>query len=176
MTGQITQWIGEDVRSSWFQGLVTDGPQALREELDAAAAKATGAYAALRDWLRGTYGPAVVDSPDIAGDERYARWVRYWNGMDPDLEEAYLYGWSEFYRLRAEMASQAADILPGAPLGRHGVSPTMDTRSTVWNGCATGKQLLGSARPGHRLQTGRAGLAGRQGRGPHRARRRLRPR
>ncbi|SFT22735.1 Uncharacterized conserved protein, DUF885 familyt [Streptomyces sp. ok210] len=142
VTGQITQWLGEDVRSSWFQGLVTDGPQVLREELDAAAAEATGAYAALRDWLRGTYGPAVVDSPDIAGDERYARWVRYWNGMDPDLEEAYLYGWSEYYRLRAEMASQAADILPGA---------------TPWQALGYladhGHAIDGVERVRHRLQT-----------------------
>ncbi|MET8957432.1 DUF885 family protein [Streptomyces sp. NPDC004393] len=64
--GQITHWLGGGVRSSWFQGLVDGGPQTLREELDTAAAKATGAYAALRDWFRETYGPAVAGSADIA--------------------------------------------------------------------------------------------------------------
>ncbi|KOV51750.1 hypothetical protein ADL00_39865 [Streptomyces sp. AS58] len=111
---QIGQWIGGGARSSWFRGLVDGGPQELRAELDAAAARATGAFATLRDWLRDTYAPAVEGAPDIVGDERYARWVRFWNGTESDLAEAYAYGWSEFHRLRADMTAEAARILPGA--------------------------------------------------------------
>ncbi|WP_129843605.1 DUF885 domain-containing protein [Streptomyces sp. RFCAC02] len=112
--GQLDEWCGGADGPSWFAGLVADGPEALRAELTGAAAEATGAIAALRDWLRDVYAPAVEGSPDVVGRERYALWSRYWNGADLDLEEAYAYGWSEFHRLLAEMTAEAAKILPGA--------------------------------------------------------------
>jgi uncharacterized protein (DUF885 family) len=110
--GQIAEWTGEDGSGSWFAALTADGPQELRAELDAAAEAATAAYAELRDWLRDVYAPAVAGAPDPVGRERYARWSKYWNGTDLDLDEAYAYGWSEFRRLREEMLSEAGRILP----------------------------------------------------------------
>ncbi|MEU8571284.1 DUF885 domain-containing protein [Streptomyces pathocidini] len=109
---QLDDWVGKD--RSWFAEFTAAGPQELRTELDMAAALATGAFADLRDWLRATYAPAVAGAPDTVGRERYARWSRYWNGTDLDLDEAYAYGWSEYHRLLAEMRTEAEKILPGA--------------------------------------------------------------
>ncbi|GDY47349.1 hypothetical protein SANT12839_082310 [Streptomyces antimycoticus] len=50
---QLTEWIGTD--GGWFADFTAEGPDALRGELDEAAAEATGALVALRDWLRETY-------------------------------------------------------------------------------------------------------------------------
>ncbi|MFI2352167.1 DUF885 domain-containing protein [Streptomyces sp. NPDC019443] len=110
--GQMTEWLGTD--RSWFEDLVADGPSTLRSELDAAARTATTALGELRDWMRDVYAPAVVDAPDTVGRERYARWSRFFNGTDLDLDEAYAYGWSEYHRLLAEMKTEADKILPGA--------------------------------------------------------------
>ncbi|MEV6011138.1 DUF885 domain-containing protein [Streptomyces sp. NPDC051976] len=112
--GQIGEWIGEESGQSWFAGLVAEGPRDQRVELDAAAAEATAAYAALRDWLRDTYAPGVEGAPDTVGRERYARWAMLWNGTDLDLDEAYAYGWSEYHRIHAEMVAEAGKILPDA--------------------------------------------------------------
>ncbi|QQN76153.1 DUF885 domain-containing protein [Streptomyces sp. XC 2026] len=112
--GQLEEWIADGAEKSWFAQFVADGPEALRAELAEGAREATGAIVALREWLAGTYSPGVAGAPQIVGRERYARWVRYWNGTDLDLDEAYAYGWSEFHRLHAEMKAEAAKILPGA--------------------------------------------------------------
>ncbi|MEU6083297.1 DUF885 domain-containing protein [Streptomyces sp. NPDC047108] len=110
--GQLDEWVGKD--RSWFAEFTSAGPKELRTELDMAAAVATGAFEDLRDWLHDTYAPAVQGSPDVVGRDRYARWSRYWNGTDLDLDEAYAYGWSEYHRLMAEMRTEAEKILPGA--------------------------------------------------------------
>ncbi|MFD7290565.1 DUF885 domain-containing protein [Streptomyces sp. NPDC059863] len=110
--GQLTEWVGEE--RGWFEEFVSAGPDGLRTELDTAAGTATASLAELRDWMREVYAPAVEGSPDTVGRERYARWSRYFNGTDLDLDEAYAYGWSEYHRLRAEMTTEAEKILPGA--------------------------------------------------------------
>ncbi|MGW0699953.1 DUF885 domain-containing protein [Streptomyces sp. NPDC002867] len=110
--GQMTDWIGGG--RSWFEDFVADGPSSLRVELDVAAGTATESLVALRDWVRDVYTPAVADAPDTVGRERYARWARYFNGTDLDLDEAYAYGWSEYHRLLGEMEAEADKILPGA--------------------------------------------------------------
>ncbi|MFD3524009.1 DUF885 domain-containing protein [Streptomyces sp. NPDC058653] len=109
---QLTDWAGDG--RGWFEEFAASGPDSLRAELDAAAVAATGAVVELRDWMRDVYAPAVEDAPDTVGRERYARWSRYFNGTDLDLDEAYAYGWSEYHRLYAEMTTEAAKILPGA--------------------------------------------------------------
>ncbi|OEJ57779.1 hypothetical protein BGM19_07150 [Streptomyces agglomeratus] len=111
-TGQLTEWAGDG--SGWFDAYAAAGPASLRAELDKAAGAATAAVAALRDWMRDVYGPAVKDAPDTVGRERYARWSRFYNGTDLDLDEAYAYGWSEYHRLLGEMRTEAERILPGA--------------------------------------------------------------
>ncbi|MFI5831169.1 DUF885 domain-containing protein [Streptomyces sp. NPDC051578] len=114
--GQLTTWAGQDTdgERDFFGAFVTDGPESRRAELDKAAAGATAAVVELRDWMRDVYAPAVEGRPDTVGRERYARWARYFNGTDLDLDEAYAYGWAEFHRLLAEMKAEAAKILPGA--------------------------------------------------------------
>ncbi|MER6091015.1 DUF885 domain-containing protein [Streptomyces bluensis] len=112
---QLTEWADTDGSGrGWFEDFASAGPDALRAELDAAARAATGAVVELRDWMRDAYAPAVEDAPNVVGRERYARWSRYFNGTDLDLDEAYAYGWSEFHRLLAEMEQEAEKILPGA--------------------------------------------------------------
>ncbi|MDQ0963472.1 uncharacterized protein (DUF885 family) [Streptomyces sp. B4I13] len=116
---QLTQWSDADGEGrGWFEEFVSAGaesrPDALRAELDDAARAATAAVVRLRDWVRDVYAPTVEGAPDAVGRERYARWSRYYNGTDLDLDEAYAYGWAEYHRLLAEMKKEAEKILPGA--------------------------------------------------------------
>ncbi|MER7482005.1 DUF885 domain-containing protein [Streptomyces sp. NPDC126510] len=112
---QLGEWADSDGEGhGWFEQYAAAGPEALRSELDAAARSATEAVVGLRDWMRDVYAPTIEGAPDVVGRERYARWVRYFNGTDLDLDEAYAYGWSEYHRLLGEMKSEAEKILPGA--------------------------------------------------------------
>ncbi|MFD7301607.1 DUF885 domain-containing protein [Streptomyces pharetrae] len=112
---QLTEWADTDGSGrGWFEDFAAAGPEALRTGLDEAARAATAAVAELRDWIREVYAPAVEGAPDTVGRDRYARWARYYNGTDLDLDEAYAYGWSEFHRLLGEMRAEAERILPGA--------------------------------------------------------------
>ncbi|MGW2326168.1 DUF885 domain-containing protein [Streptomyces sp. NPDC001700] len=135
--GQLDEWIGTD--GGWFADFAAEGPDALRAELDEAAAAATGALAALRDWLRDVYGPGVEGAPEVVGRERYQRWSRMWNGTDLDLDEAYAYGWAEYHRIHAEMRAEAEKILPGSTpwealrhLDEHGVHIEGVEETRVW--------------------------------------------
>ncbi|MFB6776069.1 DUF885 domain-containing protein [Streptomyces sp. NPDC056352] len=110
---QLTEWVGQD-GTGFYQGFVAAGPDSLRADLDDAARQARQATQALRDWMRDVYAPAVEGAPDTVGRERYARWSRYFNGTDLDLDEAYAYGWSEYHRLLGEMKAEAEKVLPGA--------------------------------------------------------------
>ncbi|NLU73465.1 DUF885 domain-containing protein [Streptomyces sp. HNM0575] len=115
--GQLDEWVGDGADGDgkgWFAAFAAEGPEALTEVLVSAADDATAAVRQLRDWLRETYEPGVAGSPETVGRERYARWARYWNGADLDLDEAYAYGWAEFHRLLGEMRTEAEKILPGA--------------------------------------------------------------
>ncbi|MEV6960583.1 DUF885 domain-containing protein [Streptomyces sp. NPDC051207] len=112
--GQLTEWADTGQGRGWFEDFAAKGPDALRAELDQAARGATAAVVELRDWLRDVYAPQVQGAPDTVGRERYARWSRYYNGTDLDLDEAYAYGWSEFHRILGEMKQEAEKILPGA--------------------------------------------------------------
>jgi uncharacterized protein (DUF885 family) len=112
---QLTEWSDTDGQGrGWFEDFVAPGPDTLRAELDAAARTATEAVVSLRDWMRDVYAPAIEGAPNTVGRERYARWSRYFNGTDLDLDEAYAYGWAEYHRLLAEMKQEAEKILPGA--------------------------------------------------------------
>ncbi|MFG2817410.1 DUF885 domain-containing protein [Streptomyces sp. NPDC048410] len=111
---QLTEWADTGEGRGWFEDFAAAGPEALRAELDDAARAATASVASLRDWMRDVYAPAVADSPNTVGRERYARGARYFNGTDLDLDEAYAYGWAEFHRLLGEMEKEAQKVLPGA--------------------------------------------------------------
>ncbi|WP_375165688.1 DUF885 domain-containing protein [Streptomyces sp.] len=116
--GQLTEWAGGNGGRGWFEEFAAAGPptlpEALRTELVEAGRGANAAVAALRDWMRDVYAPAVAHAPDTVGRERYQRWTRYFNGTDLDLDQAYAYGWSEYHRLLAEMRTEADRILPGS--------------------------------------------------------------
>ncbi|MFF4836535.1 DUF885 domain-containing protein [Streptomyces sp. NPDC001315] len=112
---QLTEWSDTDGNGrGWFEDFAAAGPQALRAELDEAARGATAAVVELRDWMRDVYAPTIEGAPNTVGRERYARWARYFNGTDLDLDEAYAYGWAEYHRLLGEMRQEAEKILPGA--------------------------------------------------------------
>ena len=112
---QLGEWADADGEGhGWFEQYAAAGPEALRSELDTAARSATEAVVRLRDWMRDVYAPTIEGAPDVVGRERYARWVRYFNGTDLDLDEAYAYGWSEYHRLLGEMKTEAEKILPVA--------------------------------------------------------------
>ncbi|WP_406492403.1 DUF885 domain-containing protein [Streptomyces sp. NBC_00846] len=111
--GQLGEWAG-DGGTGFFHDFAAAGPASLRTDLDDGARRATESVVALRDWMRDVYAPAIEGAPDTVGRERYARWSRYFNGTDLDLDEAYAYGWSEYHRLLAEMRTEAEKILPAA--------------------------------------------------------------
>ncbi|TXS46881.1 DUF885 domain-containing protein [Streptomyces sp. uw30] len=111
---QLTEWSDTGEGRGWFEDFVSAGPEALRAELDEAARAGTAAVVELRDWMRDVYAPAIEGASNTVGRERYARWARYFNGIDLDLDEAYAYGWSEYHRLLGEMKKEAEKILPGA--------------------------------------------------------------
>ncbi|WP_316742509.1 DUF885 domain-containing protein [Streptomyces sp. MK7] len=112
---QLTEWSDTNGQGrGWFEDFAAAGPESLRGELDEAARAATAAIVELRDWMRDVYAPTIEGTPDTVGRERYARFSRYFNGTDLDLDEAYAYGWSEFHRLLAEMKKEADKVLPGA--------------------------------------------------------------
>ncbi|AZS88593.1 DUF885 domain-containing protein [Streptomyces griseoviridis] len=112
---QLGEWADTDGNGlGWFEDFVSAGPAELRAKLDEAAGAATAAVVELRDWMRDVYAPTIEGAPNTVGRERYARWSRYFNGTDLDLDEAYAYGWSEYHRLLAEMRREAERVLPGA--------------------------------------------------------------
>ncbi|MGW1009971.1 DUF885 domain-containing protein [Streptomyces termitum] len=116
--GQLADWAGGENGPGWFGQYAAGRPdslsEALRTELAEAGEEANASVAALRDWMRDVYAPAVAGAPDTVGRERYQRWTRFFNGTDLDLDQAYAYGWSEYHRLIAEMRTEADRILPGS--------------------------------------------------------------
>ncbi|MEV0373063.1 DUF885 domain-containing protein [Streptomyces sp. NPDC050636] len=113
--GQLDAWTARGTGGpGWFADFVSDGPERLRPELDAAALRATAAIAEFRDWLRDTYVPAAVGTPDAVGRERYLRAARHSTGADLDVDDAYAWAWDEFHRTAAEMRAEADRVLPGA--------------------------------------------------------------
>ncbi|WP_298459848.1 DUF885 domain-containing protein [uncultured Cellulomonas sp.] len=111
---QLTAWLPGPRDPGWFAGFVAGGPDALSGDLARSAAVAAEGVAALRDWIEGTYLPAVADVPDGVGRDRYRLGARTSLGADVDPEEAYAWGWDELGRIEAEMAVEAERVLPGA--------------------------------------------------------------
>ncbi|MBX9246900.1 DUF885 domain-containing protein [Actinotalea ferrariae] len=108
---QLGAWLAG---RGWWAGFVENGPERLRPELEAAAARAADGVAGLRDWIAGTYLPACEGTPDGVGRERYLLGARAATGAAIDPEEAYAWGWGELARIEAEMRQEAQRVLPGA--------------------------------------------------------------
>ena len=107
----------------WFAQFAAgaDVPQALRADLDRAAAAAIAAITELRDWLAADYLPRTDGQPDGVGAERYRVCARSYTGADLDLADAYAYGWSQYRELSASMLSEARKIVPERRRGAGGV-------------------------------------------------------
>jgi uncharacterized protein (DUF885 family) len=114
VVGQLGEWL----EGPYFAGFVAAGPDPLRGQLDAAAARADEAVAEMRDFLRDAYLPRAEGTPDAVGRDRYALAARRWNGSDlgagDGLEEAYAWGWAEHRRILAEQRAEAEKVRPGA--------------------------------------------------------------
>lgn len=104
------------------------------------AASAAQAYLDFAAWLRHDYS-RIADPNDPVGPERYRLFVRYQNGADLDLAEAYAWGWEELHNIERRMAELVERIAPGASRGeciqRLNVDPryVVDTgdRFVAWN-------------------------------------------
>jgi uncharacterized protein (DUF885 family) len=115
-TAQLQDWETAGDGRGWFAEFCDPAqvPPGLRAELDQSAAAAIASVAELRRWMLGDYGPRTEGVPDGVGAARYPVLARAWLGTELDLADTYAWGWSEFYRIRAEMAGQAERVLPGA--------------------------------------------------------------
>ncbi|MFD7448519.1 DUF885 domain-containing protein [Kitasatospora sp. NPDC059827] len=140
VVGQFGEWLAGDVPGGWFGEFVQDAPEGVRAELSVHAVAAAEALAALRDWLRDVYGPAAAGTPDTAGRERYARWVRYWTGADLDLDEAYAWAWSEFHDLLAQMEAEAEKVRPG--VGPMAAMKWLETDGPAIEGAEAAREYL----------------------------------
>ncbi|MDP2290236.1 MAG: DUF885 domain-containing protein, partial [Actinomycetota bacterium] len=88
-------------------------PAALATRLQEGAALANAAYGEFAGYLRDVYAPDA-DPVDGCGAERYRLGVRTMLGADLDPAEMYDWAWTDFHRLRAEIATTCERILPGA--------------------------------------------------------------
>jgi uncharacterized protein (DUF885 family) len=115
-TAQLQEWGAAGEGRGWFAQFcdAAQVPQSLRVELDRAAAAAIGSIAELRRWMLDDYAPRTEGVPDGIGAERYPVLARAWLGTELDLADTYMWGWSEYHRIMAEMAEQAERVLPGA--------------------------------------------------------------
>jgi uncharacterized protein (DUF885 family) len=113
---QLEQWAGAAGGRGWFAEFAAqaDVPAALRSELDQAAATANEATSALSRWLGTVYLPQAAGTPDGVGADRYRACARRWTGADLDPQEAYEWGWSQFFDLQEQMRTEAALVSPGA--------------------------------------------------------------
>ena len=94
-------------------GRLTEVPDSLRADLDAAACAATVATAELGAFLGRELMPLAREK-DACGPEVYDRASRYFLGAAVDLREAYTWSWEEIARLRDEMTRVSNFVRPGA--------------------------------------------------------------
>ncbi|MFB7718560.1 DUF885 domain-containing protein [Nocardia sp. NPDC056100] len=112
--GALKQLISGNSAGGWFGDFASAAPESVRPQVAAAATAAGSAMAGMKDWLEQVYAPAVIEQPDTVGQQRYARWVRYWCGADLDLDEAYHWAWRQFADVEAQMRQVAQTVRPGA--------------------------------------------------------------
>ena len=113
---QMEQWAAAAGGRGWFAEFAAsaDVPATLRSELDQAAAAANEATGALARWLGTVYLPQAEGTADGVGADRYLVCARRWTGADLDPQEAYDWGWSQFFDLQEQMRTEASLVLPGA--------------------------------------------------------------
>lgn len=102
-----------DPQTSFFVELAGRAPEAVRDEVAAAAAGAVAAYGELVRTLR-EVAPRAPEA-DGVGRDRYALWSRYFLGATVDLDETYAWGLDQLARISAEQEAVARRIAgPGA--------------------------------------------------------------
>ena len=113
---QMEQWAAAAGGRGWFAefAAAAEVPATLRAELDQAAASANEATMTLARWLGNVYLPQAEGTQDGVGADRYRVCARRWTGADLDPEEAYAWGWSQFFDLQDQMRAEAELVLPGA--------------------------------------------------------------
>lgn len=105
---QVAGW----VRSGYFTNLVVPAPDALRADLDGAAAAAASAYAEFGRFLETEMAPRGRER-DGVGREHYQLASRQFLGATVDLEATYAWGWEELARIEADMEATAGRIVRG---------------------------------------------------------------
>jgi uncharacterized protein (DUF885 family) len=120
--GQFGDWAAAGEGQGWFAKFAADSARtgladAQAAELSEAARSAIAAVTDLRDWMAAEYLPAADGVPDAVGSDRYRVCARAWTGADPDLAEAYSWGWAQFIGIRQQMREEAERIVPGASVG-----------------------------------------------------------
>ncbi len=115
---QARSWGGvEGDDAPYFQALAQkcgSGSASLQNEVQAAAAAATSAFATLASYLSDSYLQST-NPHDAVGLERYAVEARSHCGIELDLRETYEWGWDELARLEADISECCNRILPGEP-------------------------------------------------------------
>jgi len=109
---QCASWSSD--AGGFYPGLVerTQATGTLRAQLDKAAQAASAATAEFGRFLQADLLPLAPER-DAVGRERYNRAARSFLGATVNLDDAYAWGWDEVWRLEAEMARVANQIVPG---------------------------------------------------------------
>ena len=106
----------------WFDILAAeaatadDVPATLHDRIRSGADAANAAYGEFAAYLRDEYS-ADANPVDGCGPERYRLGVRTMLGADLDPQEMYEWAWTDFHRLRSEIAATCTRINPGASFG-----------------------------------------------------------
>jgi uncharacterized protein (DUF885 family) len=113
---QIRGWTGQEgIGGDYFDHLVADAPDGLRDRLAVRAAEASAAYADFGRFLETDLAPRGREA-DGVGREHYTLASRLFLGATVDLEETYAWGWQELKRITDDMAATAQRVVPGGSL------------------------------------------------------------
>jgi uncharacterized protein (DUF885 family) len=129
---QCETWSGTN-GESFFATLIEgarDVDGAPHQELEAAAAAAAQAYGELAAFMRAEVA-GQAPAKDAVGRDAYELWSRNFIGAKLDLQEAYEWGWAEFFRVEKEMVAVAERIKPGATLAEAAAALDADSRYKV---------------------------------------------
>lgn len=83
------------------------------DRLEAVIDHARAAMDGFGDWLASSYAPGAA-AVDAVGEAVYRRAANRLVGMEVDTDEAYEWGWEEFWRLESKMTEVGESIVPGA--------------------------------------------------------------
>jgi uncharacterized protein (DUF885 family) len=121
-----------------------DADDAMRAELEEAAATASAATAELGTFLERELLPLAPDR-DAVGRERFTLDSRWFLGATIDPEEAYAWGWQEVLRIEAEMRQIADKIVAGASIAEAVVALDADPARRITGRAALRDWMQGVA-------------------------------